>query len=992
MDTSNVFELARLQDLQSYKILDTPPEADFDRLTRLAARICDIQIATVTFVDEQRLWFKSQVGLDLAGLDLRETTRVAAFCTHAISDAKPFIVPDTQKDPLFTNNPLVLGKPGLRFYAGIPLISPRGFGLGTLAVMDLVPRTLTDEQLEALGTLAEQVMVQLELRRQQHILADMAAEQDRVNIKLLHQTEHLEEVQRIAHIGTWELRVQENRLLWSDEIYRIFGIDREGFQENFESFMSFVHPDDREKLLAEQARVMRGKGSLNIQHRIIRRDGQVRYVQELAELVEDEIDQTLILSGTVQDITMHKQDEDELRRLAARLTTTLESITDGFFTLDREWRFTYLNKEAERLLQRTQADLMGKVLWDEFKEAVSRDFYREYHRAVAENCKVSFEEFYPPLNKWFTVNAYPSSEGLAVYFQDISIQRAAEDQLKLLETCVARLNDIVLITETEPFDEPGPRIVFVNDAFERRTGYSREEVIGKTPRILQGPKTQRAELDRIRTALQKWEPVRAELINYKKNGEEFWLELEIVPVADSTGWFTHWVAIERDITQRKVAEEEIKHLAFFDYLTHLPNRRLLLNRLKQTLASNARNKRQGALLFIDLDNFKTLNDTLGHDKGDQLLKQVAERLTKCVREIDTVARLGGDEFVVMLVELNENLQEAVKEAKIVGERILASFNQPYQLHNHEYHSTPSIGVTLFSDYRDTLDELLKRADLAMYQAKAAGRNTMRFFDPDMQTAVSVRVSLEEELQQGLQHKEFSLYYQVQVDSAGNVTGAEALVRWQHPRRGRISPVEFISLAEETGLIIPLGHWVLETACAQLVDWAARPEMANLSLAVNVSARQFRHPEFVYQVLDVLQQTGADPQKLKLELTESLLLDNVEDTIAKMSALKAQGVGFSLDDFGTGYSSLSYLKRLPLDQLKIDKSFVNDVLTNSNDAAIARTIVALGQSLGLAVIAEGVETEAQHEFLASHGCHAYQGYLFSEPLPLDHFKAFVLSKK
>jgi diguanylate cyclase (GGDEF)-like protein/PAS domain S-box-containing protein len=987
MDTSNVFELARLEDLQSYKILDTLPEVDFDRLTLLATRICDTPIATIAFVDEQRLWLKSTVGLDVG-----EATREDAFCKHAVTNARPFIVTDTQKDPLFANNPFVLGQPGLRFYAGMPLISSRGFRLGMLAVMDVAPRELTDEQVEALEALADQVMAQLELRRQRQMMADMTAEQDGMKVKLLQQTEHLEDVQRIAHIGTWELRIQDNHLLWSDEIYRIFGIDREGWQGSFESFMSLVHPDDRERLLAEQARAIRDKRPLNIQHRIILPDGQVRFVQELAELIEDEIDQTLILSGTVQDITMHKQGEEELRRLATRLTTTLESITDGFFTLDREWRFTYLNQEAERLLQRKRADLMGKVLWDEFKEVADGDFYREYHRAVAENCKVSFEEFYPPLNMWFTVSAYPSSEGLAVYFQDISTQRAAQDQLKLLETCISRLNDIVLITDAEPLDEPGPRIVFVNDAFERRTGYSREEVIGKTPRILQGPKTQRAELDRIRVALQEMEPVRAELINYKKNGEEFWLELEIVPVADSKGVFTHSVAIERDITQRKVAEEEIKQLAFFDYLTHLPNRRLLLNRLKQSLASNARSKRQGALLLIDLDNFKALNDTFGHDKGDLLLQLVAQRLTQCVREIDTVARLGGDEFVVMLVDLNGNLQEAIKEAKIVGERILTNFIQPFQLNSHEYHSTPSMGITLFTDYRDTLEELLKRADLAMYQAKAAGRNAMRFFDPDMQMAVSIRVSLEEELQQGLRYDEFSLYYQVQVDSDSNVIGAEALVRWQHPRRGLISPVEFISLAEESGLIMPLGHWVLKTACSQLADWAELPELENLSLAVNVSARQFRHPEFVYQVLDALQQTGADPRKLKLELTESLLLDNVEDTIAKMSALKAKGVGFSLDDFGIGYSSLSYLKRLPLDQLKIDKSFVRDVLTNPNDAAIARTIVALGQSLGLAVIAEGVETEAQHEFLASHGCHAYQGYLFSKPLPLGQFRAFVLSKK
>jgi EAL domain-containing protein (putative c-di-GMP-specific phosphodiesterase class I) len=339
----------------------------------------------------------------------------------------------------------------------------------------------------------------------------------------------------------------------------------------------------------------------------------------------------------------------------------------------------------------------------------------------------------------------------------------------------------------------------------------------------------------------------------------------------------------------------------------------------------------------------------------------------------------------MLEDLSENPQEAATLTENVGEKILAALNQPYMLAEREYLGSSSIGITLFSDHQESVEELLKQADLAMYQAKAAGRNALRFFDPAMQAAVTARAALEADLRQGVQKDQFLLYYQPQVDGDGHLTGAEALVRWQHPQRGLVSPAEFIPAAEESGLILPLGHWVLETACTQLVAWAAQTEKAHLTLAVNVSARQFRHPDFVDQVLAVLDRTGADPQKLKLELTESLLLDDVEDIIAKMTALKSRGVGFSLDDFGTGYSSLSYLKRLPLDQLKIDRSFVRDVLTDSNDAAIARTIVALGQSLGLAVIAEGVETEAQREFLASHGCLAYQGYLFGRPLPLRDFE-------
>jgi diguanylate cyclase (GGDEF)-like protein len=442
------------------------------------------------------------------------------------------------------------------------------------------------------------------------------------------------------------------------------------------------------------------------------------------------------------------------------------------------------------------------------------------------------------------------------------------------------------------------------------------------------------------------------------------------------------VVILTDITQRKAAEEQIEQLAFYDPLTRLPNRRLLLDRLRQVVEFCARSRRRGALLFLDLDNFKTLNDTLGHDIGDLLLQQVAQRLLDTVRARDTVARLGGDEFVVLLEDLGTRLEEAASQVQVVGEKLLAVLNQPFDLVGHRCHSTASIGIALIREPPATVDDLLKRADLAMYQAKASGRNALRFFDPAMQAVLEARTALEAHLREGLRKGQFLLWYQAQVDRAGRLTGAEALLRWHHPQRGLVAPHDFIPLAEETGLILPLGDWVLETACVQLAAWARRPETADLTLAVNVSARQFRHPGFVDQVAATLARQGTDPRRLKLELTESLLLQDVGDTIDKIAALKARGVGFALDDFGTGYSSLSYLKRLPLDQLKIDQSFVRDILTDPNDAVIARTIVALGQSLGLAVIAEGVETEGQRAFLLDHGCQAFQGYLFGRPGPVE----------
>ncbi|WP_238544120.1 EAL domain-containing protein [Acidovorax sp. KKS102] len=443
----------------------------------------------------------------------------------------------------------------------------------------------------------------------------------------------------------------------------------------------------------------------------------------------------------------------------------------------------------------------------------------------------------------------------------------------------------------------------------------------------------------------------------------------------------------QDLSERKAAEEEINQLAYYDPLTRLPNRRLLMDRLQQALATSARHHRSGALLMLDLDNFKTVNETRGHDRGDALLLQVAHRLRSCVHEDDTVARQGGDEFVVVLEDLGDSPEEAAARAEDVGQRILGVLREPYQIDGDAHHSSLSMGVTIYSGTRETVDELLKRADLALYQAKNAGRDTLRFYDPQMQAVVSARATLELDMRVGLAQGQFELYYQPQIDH-GRIIGAEALLRWRHPRDGFISPAHFIPLAEETGLILPLGEWVLQAACRRLAAWAQQPDLATLSLAVNVSPRQFHQTGFVAQVLAALAGAGVDGHQLKLEMTEGLLLQDVEDTIDKMGQLRGYGVGFSLDDFGTGYSSLSYLKRLPLDQLKIDQSFVRDVLTDPNDAAIARTVVALGTSLGLRVIAEGVETEAQREFLERHHCHAWQGFLLSPPVAVAEFEALV----
>ncbi|MBI3479586.1 MAG: EAL domain-containing protein [Nitrosomonadales bacterium] len=544
----------------------------------------------------------------------------------------------------------------------------------------------------------------------------------------------------------------------------------------------------------------------------------------------------------------------------------------------------------------------------------------------------------------------------------------------------------VMLTDTQV------RIVEVNPAFTRITGYTLDEVRGQNPHMLASGRHDLDFFKEMWSSLATHGHWEGEIWNRRKNGEVYPEWLNINQVRNKSGVLTNYVAIFSDISERKQAEAKIHQLAFYDQLTDLPNRRLLMDRLQQELAVSARSGEYGGVVFLDLDNFKSINDTKGHDVGDLLLGEVAKRLKECVRDGDTVARLGGDEFVVVLKSLSAHINEAATQAELVAEKIHAALVRPYQIKAHAHHTSSSIGIVLFKGHQESLDDLLKHADTAMYQAKTAGRNAIRFYDPTMQAALEARTELEADMRQALEKQQFCLYYQIQVDNRHRPLGAEVLLRWEHPERGLVSPVQFIALAEETGLIVPIGLWVQKTACEQLKLWQQNELTRGLTLSVNVSAKQFRQADFVAQVRKILLESGANSTQLKLELTESAVLENVEDTIGKMREIKALGVGFAMDDFGTGYSSLQYLKRLPLDQIKIDQSFVSDIATDPNDAAIVKTIIAMTQALGLDVIAEGVETLAQREFLDKHGCHAFQGYLFGRPVPLDQFEAMLRGKQ
>jgi diguanylate cyclase (GGDEF)-like protein/PAS domain S-box-containing protein len=754
----------------------------------------------------------------------------------------------------------------------------------------------------------------------------------------------------------------------------------------------FVDADLAEFFQAHDRKAIEaGKPSINEEWVTFADDGHRTLLETTKTPVRNAQGELVGVLGVARDITGHKQTEQALQESENRLHTILDSVEAFIYIKDPHYGYQYANRRVRELFGKSMEEIVGRDDAAFFDAKTAANLRVNDRRVIEQGERVAQEEVNTNAKDQIT-SAYLSVKlplrdqegqiyGLCGISTDITERKQTEASLRIAAAAFESQQGM-LITDANNI------ILRINRSFSEMSGYSVEEVVGQTPHMFASGRQDEQFYAAMWHSINSSGSWQGEIWDRRKSGEVYPKWLTITAVKDNAGVVTNYVATHADITERKNAEMQIRQLAFYDPLTLLPNRRLLADRLQQALIASTRSQREGALLFIDLDNFKTLNDTLGHDKGDLLLQEVARRVSDCLRECDTVARLGGDEFVVMLEDLSDNSLEAASQAEGVGEKILTAISQPYDLAGQDYRCSSSIGVTLFDAPHHSSDELMKRADLAMYQSKAAGRNTLRFFDPAMQAKVSARAGLEADLREGLKQAQFVLHYQPQLNASGHVTGVESLVRWQHPQRGLVPPGEFIPLAEETGLILPLGNWVLESACRQLAQWAPDPKRADLCVAVNVSAGQMHQADFVEQVQAVLARTGANPKRLKLELTESLLLKDIEDTIVKMKRLKAQGIGFSLDDFGTGYSSLSYLKRLPLEQLKIDQSFVRDVLTDPNDAAIARTVVALAQSLGLSVIAEGVETQAQCDFLAQQGCNAYQGYLFSRPLPIAAFEAFL----
>lgn len=736
---------------------------------------------------------------------------------------------------------------------------------GKVEQMPWLSRTKSGEVREALhsGYL-------IELGGEQHhvaILRDMT-EAQRAERALRQSEERLRQAVRVSNIGIFDHDHRDDSIYWSAHQRDIYGWDADEVV-TLDKFLACIFHEDRARIRDAVLRAHHplGSGSYDVEHRIVRKDGQVRWV-------------------------------------TARARTFFEGVG-----------------EARRPLR--------------------------------------------------TVGA----------IADITERRHAEQELRIAATAFESREGLIIT------DANGV-ILRVNQAFEDLTGYGAKEAIGRNPSLLRSDRQGNDFFRDMWTAIASAGHWQGEIWNRRKNGEEFPEWLSITAVRNAQGEITNYVANFSDISEQKAAEEQIRNLAFFDSITRLPNRRFLMERLQRALAASARSGNFGALLVIDLDHFKNLNDTRGHAVGDKLLLEVARRLQTAARAGDIVARLGGDEFVIVLDELGASREQAAAAAESLGQKLLAILREPCALIEHPTVHSASIGISIFRGDHDVLEDVLKRADTAMYQAKKAGRDTLRFFDPRMQAALEERALIEELLRQAVTKQEFALHYQVQVDRQGNVLAAEALLRWFQPQRGLIAPARFISVAEETGCILPIGQWVMATACAQLRAWASDRILRNVAIAVNVSASQFGQPGFVQQVKEMVSRHGVDPGKLELELTESLLVQNIDDAVEKMQALQAFGIRFSMDDFGTGHSSLNYLKRLPLDQLKIDRSFVRDIATDPSDAVIVQTIVSMGKTLGMHVIAEGVEDETQLQLLRAYGCEMFQGYLFGMPVPVDELERRV----
>ncbi|WP_192804960.1 bifunctional diguanylate cyclase/phosphodiesterase [Noviherbaspirillum aerium] len=868
-------------------LFDADPELAFDEITTLAATLCATPMAVISLLDEKRQWFKSRFGVTLD-----ETPREIAFCALTIERRSLTIIDDAQSHHRFVDNPLVTGPPNIRFYAGAPLIMSDGTALGSLAVMDVVPRTLHPEQEQALEVLSRQVVAQIELRRNLRHLSDV-----------------LQELRR------------------SDELLRL-------------------------------------------SHRELEK----RVAQRTSELIT-------LNARLACEIELHSSE-------AKGSQAIIDSLPGIFYLYDREGNFLRWNRNFELITGYTKDEIRKLRPLDFFatqreRELVEERIVRAFihgSASVEADLLTKSGRHIPYLFTGVRIdfNGQQCISGMGV---DITERRSAEESLRLRNRAIQASVNAIIITDLEG------NIEYANPAFERMTGYSVRETLGKNCRFLQAGDRNQAGIAAIRHSIAMREESSALLRNYRKDGEMFWNDVHIAPVRGQDDEVTHFVGVLNDISAIKQYEYELERHANVDALTALANRKVLKDRIRHGIATAGRHDEWVTVGFLDLDNFKFINDSLGHNVGDELLKQVAKRLLACLREHDTVARYGGDEFAFVIIGEKDE-----KSIAVLMDRVLRTVELPFLVEGHKLFVSCSIGLSFYPKDGGDVDTLLKNADAAMYRAKEKGRNNFQFYTPAMNQRVTERLSLESRLRQALLKNEFILHYQPKVNlKSGRIVGVEALLRWQPSSGSMVPPSTFIPLAEETGLIVPIGEWVLYTACRHNKE-LQRSGLPPMRVAVNISARQFNPETLVHMVGDALLSTGLEPELLELELTESLVMQNPEEAIEVLAHLKGMGLRLAIDDFGTGYSSLSHLQRFPVDRLKIDQSFVRDIGADPNDAIIARAVISLGHSLGLSVIAEGVSNHEQLAFLKENGCDEMQGFLFSMPVPIDELISLLRSNR
>lgn len=797
------------------------------------------------------------------------------------------------------------------------------------------------------------------------------------------------EAQQIAEIGNWEYNLIDNTLYWSDQIYRIFELDSNNFRPSYEAFLNVIHPDDKDVVDRTYLNSVADHACYEIAHRLLMPDGRVKWVNERCENYYDDRGNPVRSVGTVQDIT----EQQQLKLLDRQFIQLRERVKE----LNCLHQLTDLGKENVSLpdfLERAVHFL--PLAWNEPEFIAARiefngtsyqtgpcesDAHKMSAPLVLHDIQCGQIEIFHTAKRTepnpFFLEEYRLLSTVAQQILQTIIHKEAEENITLYASVFERSGEAIIISDA------AKKVIAVNKSFCKLMGYSEHEVLEKMSETLLSECIIVEDQEILQRTLQEKEFWHGEAKIRHKDSHIYAAWLSISAIYSNRHQVSNYMFSFTDISDYKMAIDKIHYLAHHDFLTDLPNRFACIERLQQMIHAARRNKEKVAIMFIDLDRFKLINDTLGHAVGDLLLIQVAQRLKGSVRGSDIVARLGGDEFVVVLP-----VQESADTVYHIADKILRNLGQVYRLEAQSVHSSPSVGIAFFPDDGDTTEEVMRNADIAMYHAKSQGRNNYQFFEPSMNCANLERLELEHDMRIALAEEQFVLYYQPKIDIGTSwVVGMEALVRWRHPVKGLISPDTFIPLAEESGLILPLGEWVLRTACRQLNDWQQQ-NIPGLQISVNLSQIQFRQTDLPAMIASIIAQEGIDSDLLELEITESVAMENPQKTIESLQKLHNLGIRLALDDFGTGYSSLNYLKQFPINSVKLDRSFIKDIETDPNDAAICAATISLADSLGLNVVAEGVETPQQYEYLKRLNCHTIQGYYFCKPLPIKEVVAYI----